>query len=409
MSFFVGNTTSVLVRDAVVDNVKSKKISLIILIVTMKIVFFYPHYAQKAGTERILIDKMNWLSSHGYEIIALSYEQADHPFAYPLSDKVKRIDLNVRFFPLYRFSVVKRAVLTIILRCKFVLRMYTFIKHERPDLMMCTTYDAFGISVLSRTCPALSVPFVIESHSVYKESFSADVMSLFLRRKKLLPSRQVRKASRIVALTEGDAAEWRQVSKNVVVIPNMVHLNKEDSHANIHSRSVIFVGRFVEIKGLPNLLRIWTEVQQHHPDWQLDMYGTGSLKEWLNHEIETKKLHIKVHEPDAEIMQRYKQSSILVLTSISESFGLVLVEAMSCGLPVVAFDCPYGPNDIITNGKDGFLVKQNDVKGFAERLCSLMENPNLRQRIGEEALATSKRYDEDVIMPMWHRFFSQYS
>lgn len=375
----------------------------------MKIVFFYPHYAQKAGTERILIDKMNWLSSHGYEIIALSYEQAEHPFAYPLSDNVKHCDLNVRFFPLYRFCAIKRALLTIIFRRKLVRRMQAFLKRERPNLVICTTYDSFGISVLSRTCPVLSVPFIVESHSVYKEAFSADVLSLFLHRKKLLTSRIIRKAACIVALTEGDAAEWRQISKNVVVIPNMVHLNKDESRSNLHSRRVIFAGRFVEIKGLSNLIKIWTEVQQQHADWQLDMYGTGSMKEWLNNEIEINKLNIIVHEPDADIMQRYKQSSILVLTSVSESFGLVLVEAMSCGLPVVAFDCPYGPRDIIIDGKNGFLVKQNDVKAFAEKLCYLMDNPSIRQRIGEEALATSKHFDEDVIMPMWHRFYSQYA
>jgi len=375
----------------------------------MKIVFFYPHYAQKAGTERILIDKMNWLSSHGYEIIALSYEQAEHPFAYPLSDKVKHVDLNVRFFPLYQFGTIKRALLTILFRRKLIRRMHAFLQQEKPHIVMCTTYDSFGITLLSRICPILSIPFVIESHSLYKEAFSSDLLSLFLHRKRLLTNKNICNAACVISLTEGDAAQWRQITKNVLVIPNMVHLNKDESLADLHSKNVIFAGRFADQKGLPNLLEIWTKVQQYHPDWQLDMYGTGVLENWLYHEIETKKLNIKVHEPDADIMQRYKQSSILVLTSVTESFGLVIVEAMSCGLPVVAFDCPYGPGDIITDSKDGFLVKQNDVKAFTEKLCYLMDNPSIRQRIGKEAVAASKRYDEDVIMPLWHRFFSQYA
>jgi len=375
----------------------------------MKIVFFYPHYAQKAGTERILIDKMNWLSSHGYEIVALSYEQAEHPFAYPLSENVKHVDLDVRFFPLYRFCTIKRALLTILFRYKLVRRMQAFLQQESPNIVMCTTYDSFGITLLSKICPVLSIPFVVESHSLYKEAFSSNLLSLFLHRKRLLTNRNIRNAACVIALTEGDAAQWRQITQNVVVIPNMVHLNKDESLADLHSKNVIFVGRFAEQKGLPSLLRIWAEVQQHHPDWQLDMYGTGVLEDWLNHEIETKKLNIKVHEPDADIMKRYKQSSILVLPSVTEPFGLVIVEAMSCGIPVVAFDCPYGPGNIITDGKDGFLVKQNDVKTFAEKLCYLMDNPCIRQRIGEEAVATSKHYDEDVIMPLWHRFFSQYA
>ena len=115
----------------------------------MKIVYLFPHYAQKAGTERILIDKMNWLSNHNYEVIALSYEQGDHPFAFPLSDKVKHVDLDVRFFPLYKYSSFKRLVLTLVLRHRLLSRLRTFLQQQRPDLVICTTYNPFEIDMLS--------------------------------------------------------------------------------------------------------------------------------------------------------------------------------------------------------------------------------------------------------------------
>ena len=94
-------------------------------------------------------------------------------------------------------------------------------------------------------------------------------------------------------------------------------------------------------------------------------------------------------------------SSMLLMTSIYEPFGLVLPEAMSCGLPVVAFDCPYGPAEIITDGVDGFLIKNRDVENFSNRVCQLIENKNLRIQMGQAAIKSSQRYKADKIMPQW--------
>ena len=95
------------------------------------------------------------------------------------------------------------------------------------------------------------------------------------------------------------------------------------------------------------------------------------------------------------------------MTSRYEPFGLVLPEAMSCGLPVIAFNCPYGPADIITDGQDGFLVKNRDINAFAEKVCLLIENPELRKTMGQAGIYSSKRYDVSSIMPMWKELFKQ--
>ena len=96
---------------------------------------------------------------------------------------------------------------------------------------------------------------------------------------------------------------------------------------------------------------------------------------------------------------------MLLLTSVYEPFGLVMPEAMSCGLPVVAFDCPYGPADIITDGVDGFLIKNRDVKAFADRVCQLIEDKELRQRMGQTAIQSAQRYAPERIMPLWKELF----
>ena len=118
-------------------------------------------------------------------------------------------------------------------------------------------------------------------------------------------------------------------------------------------------------------------------------------------------MNIIVHDPTLSIIEKYLASSMLLLTSLFEPFGLVLPEAMSCGLPVVAFDCPYGPADIISDGVDGFLVKDRDIKVFAEKVCLLMDDISLRKKMGQAGIVSSQRYSTERIMPMWKQFFEQ--
>ena len=130
----------------------------------MKILYIYPHFANKAGTERVLIDKMNWLSAHGYKVFALSYEQGGHPFSYPISSSVERVDLGVRFFPLYKMSLVKRFLFVMWKRRLLYKRLNFFLKCNHPDVVICTTYTLEIIRDLAKTCPFLEIPFVVESH-----------------------------------------------------------------------------------------------------------------------------------------------------------------------------------------------------------------------------------------------------
>ena len=130
----------------------------------MRIVYVFPHYAKKAGTERMLIEKMNWLAGQGHHVVAMSYEQGDHPFAFALSPRVERVDLNVRFFPLYRMPRIKRVLLSYLKRKTLKNALSTFLCEHKPDLVVCTTYTPFVIRMLGRLCPSMNIPYVVESH-----------------------------------------------------------------------------------------------------------------------------------------------------------------------------------------------------------------------------------------------------
>ena len=209
-----------------------------------------------------------------------------------------------------------------------------------------------------------------------------------------------------MALTEGDAAEWRKVHSHVVVIPNLVHLN-DSGVSTLENKRVIFVGRFDYQKRPMEMIRIWEKVFPSHSDWQLEIYGEGEQRKELEDAVLLLDMNVKIHQPTEHIFDCYRESSILVSTSLFEPFGLVIPEAMSCGLPVVAYDCPYGPADIIKDGVEGYLVKGNSEEEFANRLCQLIENIELRVKMTKEGISSSQRYRADLIMPQWIKLFER--
>ena len=156
-------------------------------------------------------------------------------------------------------------------------------------------------------------------------------------------------------------------------------------------------------------MQLYQRIHLVHPEWQLDMYGSGELQEKLTEEVRRLDANIYLNNQTQNIFEKYLESSILVLTSYYEPFGLVMPEAMSCGLPVVAFDCPYGPADIIiiTDKKDGFLVKSRDIDLYVKRLSELMDSSDLRCKMGHNARMSSQRFMGNNIMPQWEQLFRE--
>lgn len=150
-------------------------------------------------------------------------------------------------------------------------------------------------------------------------------------------------------------------------------------------------------------------VAQRYPDWSLDIFGKGSRESALKRQIEKNGLQelVRIHEPVTGIRQEYGKSDFLVLSSRFEGFGLVLVEAMQTGIPCVAFDCPYGPSDIIRDGENGLLVKNGDVEALAEAICRMIGDEELRMRCGRKAQADALQYAPEVIMAQWDKLFKE--
>jgi len=378
----------------------------------MKAVYIYPQFVERAGTERILADKMNYLADHeDYEVFFVTYEQCARPLAFPLSSKIRYIDLDIKYHSCYRFNLFVRLFKWWQLDKQLQIRYNEIITELNPDIVITTTSYSRPVQMVAK-CPIMSKR-ILESHIDRRYIMSNNPLCrrnikdwLFGVRDMYVLTKNARKFDLLVALNRSDAIDWSKYLKTIV-ISNMVHMNSTNSLARLENRRVIFVGRYTLQKGILDLLRIWKIVHSRFPDWQLNLYGEGEMRDELITQSEQLNANININAPSSNIFECYLDSSILVVTSLYEPFGLIMPEAMSCGLPVVAYNCPEGPGQIITDGVDGFLVPCRNEMIFVEKLCLLMDSYELRRKMGGAAVISSQRFSGSVIMPIWVDLFRQ--
>ena len=368
----------------------------------MKILYIFRSLAVWGGIERILVDKMNCLSEmSGMEVYMLTTDQGTHPITYMVNKKVKVEDLNICFYHQYKYGLFRRIFVRRQMVSRYEQLLANRIRTIRPDIIVCTTADMISCIVKVKG----AIPLVVESHSICNRTINHGRNYLHKAIHRFFFLKSLNKADAVVALTQGDAEEWKKYHPFVVVIPNMVNLSRETIFSS-KSNKVIFVGRFDYQKRVQEAIRIWSLIRPKYPDWDLDIYGEGELKKDI--EDAAKRVGgISVNPPATYIFDCYQKSSILISTSLFEPFGLVIPEAMSCGLPVVAYDCQYGPADIISDGVDGFLIKQDDINAFVEKLSMLMSSKELRKKMGDIGLQAAHRYEASQIMPLWQNLFQQ--
>jgi glycosyltransferase involved in cell wall biosynthesis len=212
------------------------------------------------------------------------------------------------------------------------------------------------------------------------------------------------KFNSFVVLTKGNLLEWN--SSNLEVIPNPLGFFTKSKSTSKRKR-VIAVGTHSHNKGFDLLLIAWKRVIESFPDWELFIFGKYDRDETFLKLARALQIEDSVcfSSPVVSIEEEYLKSSILVFPSRSEGFGMVLIEAMSCGLPCVAFDCPHGPADIISNGVDGILVPAEDYQALATSLQSLMGDEKLRITMGNAARQNVVKYLPENVLPIWDELF----
>ena len=347
-----------------------------------------------------LVEKLHW------DVSIVTTDQKNRPAFYPLPEGVRMTDLGIN----YSDDNVKHPIGKIF---GYLLKRRTHRK-RLTELLMREKAD---IVVSLYPSESSFIPLIKDGSRKVLELHFCKFFRLQYGRKGLLglidrwrtrqDERIVRKFDRFVVLTHEDKGYWGNLP-NIEVIPNAAKfMGNTSSDLTVHR--VIAVGRLDYQKGFDRLLRTWRMIQQtgRYADWHLDIFGQGEWHDWLQGMIVDWQLSdtVCIHRPTERIGEEYVASSIIVMTSHYEGFGMVLVEAMACGVPAIAFDCKCGPKDIIRQGENGLLVRDGDIEGLAQAMQCLMDDEPLRLRMGEEAKKVVDTYSEEAVMSQWTALF----
>ena len=369
-----------------------------------KIMYIFSELTIKGGTDKVITYKANYLSTHGYDVTIVTETQMGRPHVFPLSNKVKTFDIGLNFNKQYSQSFFHRAITYFLYIHIYKNRLKKIIKKEKPDIVITTMGRSLDfISRLKDSSIKIG-----EAHTTKYHLRSLHLMEekgiIYKWIAKSFRRRQIsnaRKLSALVLLTPEDANDWKGIT-NTYVIPNSIQSMPHEA-SKLNQKRAIMVGRYNEAKGYEYLVEAWDIVYQKHPDWCIDIYGSGELHDDVENWIKEKHLEntIIMHEPTNQIMDKYLESSICIVSSRYEGFSMAIVEAMASGVPCVSFDCPYGPRNIIKDEEDGILVEHLNSKALADNICRLIEDDNLRIKLGANARVNIQRFSEEKIMNQW--------
>jgi glycosyltransferase involved in cell wall biosynthesis len=214
----------------------------------------------------------------------------------------------------------------------------------------------------------------------------------------------LKRLNKFVVLSYEDKEKWDELD-NVTVIYNSI-ADYPEKVSDCSSKKVIAAGRFVNQKGFDMLIDSWKIVSGKHPDWTLSIYGSGSKEEFQRQaEKNGVTANCFFYEPVENLYEKFADSSIFAFSSRFEGFGMVITEAMACVLPPVAFACPCGPKDIIEDGVNGLLVDPGNIESLATKICLLIENDEMRKKMGLLARERSERFKIETIAKEWDDLF----
>ena len=376
----------------------------------MKIVYVVGGLLAPNGMSSVLSAKINYLAEHtDYELYMILTEKAGQKWYYTINPKVHWVNFDINFDELDTMSFLKKLFFYQQKQRRYKKMFTDYLMQVRPDITVSTVRREINF-INDIPDGSKKVGEIHFNKSNYRNvhipilpaCLNRYLSQLWMERLQ----KQIARLDSFVVLTHQDAAHWKALS-NLQVIPNFItHIPAEASHGN--NQRVIAVGRYDRVKGFDLLIEAWKQVCQYHLEWHLDIYGAGNREEYqqMADEMGLKDV-VHCHGPVTDIDAEYVSSSLFVLSSRNEGFGLVLVEAMAAGLPVVSFDCPCGPSDIIKNGEDGLLIENGNVQKLADAICWMISHPEERKQYGKQARSHAMKFTQAKVMEMWQELFEK--
>lgn len=375
-----------------------------------RIVYCAPAIYSAGGVERVVSVKSSYFAEvYGYDVTIIVTEGYGKDCFFSTSPKVHIVNLNLRFEELWRVSFFKKIVLYLQKQRIYRQLLTKELMRIRPDITISVLRREINfinsIKDGSKKIGELHVNrsnyrnFSTKESNVFKRIFA------FFWTRNLI--RHLKALDRMVVLTDSAKSDWPELS-NVVKIPDPLPF-RIDSCSNLSIKRIISIGRYAYEKGNDLLLKAWSRVEKECNDWSLDIYGMGEQQPYhcMIDELGIDIQRCHLHGSLSNVKDEYLRSSVFVLPSRFEGFGLVIIEAMACGLPVISFDCENGPRNIISHEHDGLLVKAFDVEEYAQQMIRLINDAGLRKKLGEAAQETSWRYDIHGVAEKWRSLLDE--
>ena len=357
--------------------------------------------------ERVLLDRIKELEDKKkYKIyIVITENKRDTHFKYEFLKSVEIKNLEINYYDLKKLSLLKRIIMTKIKGLKHKKKLKLYLEEIQPDVVVALGTEEKYILPKVKGKYRIILEHHFEKNYLKRKKggvfYKLLVKYLESKEKKLLEE-----FDEFLVLTNEDKEQWK--SSKIKVIPNYCTIDTKRV-SDLKNKKVIAVGRLEYQKGFDILIDVWKKVNEICNDWILEIYGEGNERKKLENKIREYGLEDKIFLKGIEknIGNKYLESSIYIMTSRFEGMPMVLLEAQSYGLPLVSFDCPCGPKDMIENEKNGYIVKFADVEGMVSKILKLIQNESLRKKFGNNSLKSVKKYSKEVIIQKWEELLNE--
>lgn len=365
----------------------------------MKIVYLTDQIYLHGGVEKVLSQKVNYFADViGYDVTLITYSQRGQKPVYSFSKKIKIVDLSINY------EIDKSYFHPINLKkipAHFRSLKRTLLKLRPDNIITCSIGPDFYFipSILKAT------PKIKEYHAsryLYHKKQSDSVKKKLVRK---LNEFTEKKYNHLVVLNESEKKFYN--SNNICVIPNPAEI--DERRVDFSLKKILAAGRISPVKNFGDLIEVFSRLAEQFPEWELHIFGEDYLdtRRILEQKIDELGLQkqIKFVGVTTDLKTEMLNYSIYGMTSETECFPMVLLEALSVGLPVVSYDSPTGPKHIVTNEEDSFLVPYKQIDIFALKLKELMSSEKLRSSMGEKGIENVRRFKIDQIMSEWIKLF----
>ena len=359
-----------------------------------KIVILVDQMHSHGGIEKLVAIKANyWSAVFGYDVTILSTEQAGKPIIYDLNNKVKFQDLAIDFNRKKSYF----SIINILKLLKNIVRLQQFILKKNPDFILVASHIPmtyvlpFLITGKAKTIKEFHYTKFYDSNQGIKNKLLIFIES---------------KYEYLVVLSKEEQSFY--YSKNTVVIPNPIEEEVNEPLITLSQRPLVAIAivRFAPVKQLESMVEVWEQFYKNHPKWELHLYGSIGNEYYqkifnLVHEKQLQSTIVFKGQTN-EVSKVLQSARVLLMTSIQECFPMVILEANAVGVPVVSFDCPTGPRNIIHEAKDGFLIPVGDQNAFVNKLEQLSNNTLLLDTLGNNAKQNASNYILSKVMNLWN-------